>query len=1003
MSVTPAMMVSVAAQRSLTMVGRDSELDEAAAVLEDAAKAAGAGAGRRVVLLAGDAGVGKTRLLRALRDRALDRGWQVFAGHCLDFAESALPYLPFSEVLGRFGADRPDLVDAVAAEHPSIARLLPGRRLQPAADESASGDVAQSGGRGEVFDAVHALLDRAAGDEPLLLVVEDLHWADQSTRDMLGFLFTRAFTRPVAIVASYRSDDLHRRHPLRRKIADWSRLPQVARISLAPLRPPHVRALVRELAPDGIDATALSRIVERAEGNAFFVEELVASASCLEEIPGELADVLLVRLDRLDDHARDLVRVASVAGRRVSHDLLSVAAAQDAATFEAGVRQAVEMNILEVSGDRYSFRHALLGEAVYDDLLPGERVRIHAAYVDALVDGTGRGMAAELALHARRANDLDRAVTASIGAGDEAMAVGGPDEAAHHYQQALELLEDPARVERLDIVHSKLVVRAARALVTSGDVLRAAHLLADQVERLGHDAPPLARPRMLSEWADQLCIIETDLDPVAVSAEAVALAPDGESPLRAQILSTHARVLSDQGHADEAEGFAAEALALAERLSLPVLVSEAATTLSGLRVKEVAGTEQELIRSALEKAVVEAAGSGARQAELRGRFLLGRSHQDAGDWDQAARWFASTVEIGERDGVPWAPFVVESRWQLAWIDYLRGDWDTATVLADAARAGEAPEIPHGILAPVRLAISGARGADAIEVLAALRELRRLWEDEGGIAVYSAGVEIELHGLRGDTASALAAYDAVTAVLTRIWGVHFGGRVRLAAQVLGAIARGVSRASAVERASLLADADRARADADGVLAWFREHGDKWGREGIMWADRMAAEHLRVQWLAGAGAGSREDLLDAWASALASTETLGHVPEEARVRASYSQILRLAGDPAAGRDQATAARAIADRLGATALLGDELADVPTPAAAPGGPDRPRAALTPRELEILALVAEGRSNGEIGKQLFISTKTVSVHVSNILGKLTAGSRTEAAAIARRENLLP
>ena len=162
----------------------------------------------------------------------------------------------------------------------------------------------------------------------------------------------------------------------------------------------------------------------------------------------------------------------------------------------------------------------------------------------------------------------------------------------------------------------------------------------------------------------------------------------------------------------------------------------------------------------------------------------------------------------------------------------------------------------------------------------------------------------------------------------------------------------------------------------------------------------ADDLLGLHVAGRDAGSRDDLLEAWASALASTEALGHVPEEARVRASYSQILRLAGDPAAGRAQADTARAIAARLGAPSLLGDELADDPAPVTAPAGP---KAALTPRELEILALVAEGRSNGEIGKQLFISTKTVSVHVSTILGKLAASSRTEAAAIARRENLLP
>ncbi|NHA01436.1 AAA family ATPase [Nocardioides sp. W3-2-3] len=228
------------------MVGRDAELAEATSVLDDAVRAAETGSPQRVLLLSGDAGVGKTRLLRSLRDHAHDAGWQVLAGHCLDFADSALPYLPFSEVLGRIATEHPALVDAVATDHPALTRLQPGRRTRSAGEDDPGGEVGHAPDRGDIFVAVHALLEAVAAEAPVLLVVEDLHWADQSTRDMLGFLFTRAFARPVAIVASYRSDDLHRRHPLRRQVAEWSRLPQVSRLALNPLSEDSVRALVRE-------------------------------------------------------------------------------------------------------------------------------------------------------------------------------------------------------------------------------------------------------------------------------------------------------------------------------------------------------------------------------------------------------------------------------------------------------------------------------------------------------------------------------------------------------------------------------------------------------------------------------------------------------------------------------------------------------------------------------------------------------------------------------------
>ena len=242
----------------------------------------------------------------------------------------------------------------------------------------------------------------------------------------------------------------------------------------------------------------LSEIVRRAEGNAFFVEELVgAAAQPGSWVPDDLADVLLVRLDRLNEAARQVVRVASVAGRKVAHDLLVAASGLGAAELEEGLRQAVEMNLLVPGDGTYSFRHALLGEAVYDDLLPGERVRLHAQYAEALSEGMGRGTAAELARHARLAHDLDTALDASIRAGDEAMAVAGPDEAAHHYEQALELLADPARRATCEIDLSKLAVSAAEALTTSGQPTRAAKVLAEQLDA----ARPPTRPRRLAGQA----------------------------------------------------------------------------------------------------------------------------------------------------------------------------------------------------------------------------------------------------------------------------------------------------------------------------------------------------------------------------------------------------------------------------------------------------------------------------------------------------------------------
>jgi DNA-binding CsgD family transcriptional regulator len=981
------MMGTVAVHTSRTLVGRDAELAELAALLGVRATPERPPAG--AVLLSGDAGVGKTRLLGELRDVAEAAGWQVFAGHCLDFGDSALPYLPFSEVLGRLVAELPDVVDSVAEVHPALARLQPGRRVLTS---GASADAATLD-RADLFEAVHEVLEAAAAKAPTLLVVEDTHWADQSTRDLLSFLFTRPFLGPVAVVASYRSDDLHRRHPLRSQVAEWSRLRGVERLQLQPLSAPDVRSLIHELHPEPLTDAEVADIVDRAEGNAFFVEELVGAASDPGRwVPAELADVLLVRLDRLDDEARQVVRAASVAGRRVSHEMLTVVSGLPAAGLDAGLRSAVERNVLVAHERHYVFRHALLGEAVYDDLLPGERVRLHASYAEALRDGRARGTAAELARHARLALDLDAALHASIQAGDEATTVGGPVEAAQHYQLALELLADPRRsVEAADVDVSKLAVAAAEALSSSGHPIRAAALLQEQLRCLGADAPPEWRARMLAVRAQALAVIEPDEDPCDVSAEALSLVPDGMPKLRAKVLATHARMLSSKGRYEEAQAVGLDALALAERLDMNELASDVITTLSGLKKSG----PKEALRAALEEAVARAERTGALQAELRGRVLLGRSFQDWAEFDESERWYRSAIDLALASGIPFAPWAFEGRWQLAWVLRTRGDWDAALELADVP-GQEPPPVGAALLECLRLHLAIARGQ---EVGDGPRALRRYWRKEGMVAISSAGLEIELAGRTGDVAGVLAAYDDVVATMTEIWHEWFSARVRLAATALGALAQAVPALTTSERAAVGEAAGRLRRDGRTVLERYTDPAEHWGPEGRAWASRLDAEWLRLRWLTDVDAPDQARLVEVWREAEQAFAEFGDVHELARVRVAFAGVLRAVGDTAAAREVGDAARETAHRLGAQPLL-DELRSL--------GGAQVRAdagtvdALTPREREILGLVAEGRSNGEIGRLLFISAKTVSVHVSNILGKLDASGRTEAAAIARRRGLL-
>ena len=975
-------MSCVPALRTTDLIGRDAELEEISSQL--GIRAPGVEPSVRAMLVGGDAGVGKTRVLMSLRDAAVSAGWHVVAGHCLDLADSSLPYLPFSEVLGRVMAEQPDVAGRVLEQHPTLARLQPGRRIR--SSETASGDQALD--RGNVYDAFSDLLATLAEDAPVLVVVEDAHWADESTRDMLSFLFSRPVPG-VALVVSYRADDLHRRHPLRRQVAEWMRLRGVDRLQLEPLADDDVRRLVRALRPGTLSEAEYVSIADRAEGNPFFVEELVGAAGS-GQVPGELADVLLVHLDRLDETTRRVVRIVSVAGRQVSHGLLAAVSDLGSSELEGALRTAVEAHVLVASrGGTYAFRHALLGEAVYDDLLPGERVRLHADFVSALGEGRAVGTAAELAQHARRADDRPVAIRASIEAGEEALAVGGPSEAATHFLDALELI-DTSRVPVADVDAHALVRRCAEALVAAGRVPKAVKVLRARLATLPADASASDRGQLLTAVASALLLTDTTESPRAIAAEAVELLRDGPPKLLARALFVHAESLGNW-RAAEARTIALEALDLAERNDLTSLAVELHTTLAGL---DPAGGEDS--GAGWRAAADRARRAGLIEPELRALYFLGRLHFDRGDLDAAGAVYREVVTRSEVGGLTWSPYPAEARMLLAVALTHQGRLDEAVDLLDVT--GQDPPMIYEWLffAHQMLITIGIRGDTHPR---ALERLREFWGTDGLTAITAGSAEVMRAAAADDPAGALAAYDDVVAAVVPLWHEWFQARLRLAALVIGAYAGAAARQSADEREGAAREVDRLMSDAGRVIDFYAPYEASRGPEYRLWVARRAAEHLRWRWLAQVDPPAADELVAAWRAAEEAALAFGSVPEVAQVRVRLAGVLRAAGDASGARVTADLARETAHALGARPLLAELVALGSAPA-----PSTPvdASVLTPREAEILPLVAEGRSNGEIGKQLFISTKTVSVHVSHILAKLDAASRTEAAAVARRRGLI-
>ena len=353
-----------------TLVGRDAELARLRGLLQDAA------AGRAVTgLVSGDAGIGKSRLVAEAMQIAERDGFTVLCGQCAEIGDS-VPYLPFADA---FRTAPPHIEKAIKAR-PVLSRLLPDGDGQ--AQEADWAGLA----RQQMFGAVLSLLSELAAGSPVLLVIEDLHWADATTRHLVTFLARMLHRERVAIIGTYRTDDLHRRHPLRGVIAELLRLPMVALVELGPLSAAALAEILSNVpnAPLPLSAATLNSLVERAEGNAYYAEELLTASSCADDttggtLPTGLAALLLSRVERVSDAAQQVLRAAAVAGGGAADDLVRAASGLPDDAYEEAVREAAGHQLLAPDGpDGYRFRHALLREAVYGDLMPGERTRLHA-------------------------------------------------------------------------------------------------------------------------------------------------------------------------------------------------------------------------------------------------------------------------------------------------------------------------------------------------------------------------------------------------------------------------------------------------------------------------------------------------------------------------------------------------------------------------------------------------------------------------------------------------
>jgi DNA-binding CsgD family transcriptional regulator/tetratricopeptide (TPR) repeat protein len=996
---------------SRSFVGRAAEL----AALDVALRHASAGQGGAVIV-GGEAGIGKTHLVERFAGLAGAGGAVVLVGACLEFGESGLPYAPFVEALRALVRSvEPERLPALLGPgRAELARLLP-ELASRVAEPTIASELDRSA-PARLFELVLGVLERLGRTQPLVLVVEDVQWADPSTRDLLAFLVRNLRRSRVLFVITARSEDLQRRGGVLPFLAELERHDHVDRLEVASLDRHQLGDQLAALAGGALEPEVVDRIFERSGGNPFYAEQLLAAEPSKGEpgeLPPRLRDVLLARIGRLSEPARDVLRAAAAAGRRIDDRLLVAGLDLPERALHEGLREAVENDILVPvhgpDGDTaYAFRHALLQEVVYAELFTGERIRLHAAFGRSLQNRAGEGAApspAELAFHWDAAREPARALGPTIEAARAAEGVYAYAEAYRHYQRALELWErvpDPARAAGGD--RAALMERAAEAAVMTGQYARAIELGRAALAAVDATADPL-RAGLLHERL-RWFLWEAGERHAAVASVREALRlipPDPPTAGLARALAHLAAVelfASQFGPSREhAEGAVAAARAVGAR-------SEEALALGilGWDVAVLGDVEAGVASFREGKRIAEELGSVEGQALAQANLaaLLDRVGRTEESLAVAREGFEVVRSFGlERTyGGLLAGSAAKALISL-------GRWDEADVVTEEAleRSPSGRAALWLLLNRGRLLATRGLFEEATRLLGEAREIEeRLGGTEYRAALLAAIAELAVwQGRLADCRAAVA--EGVRRADADASGPPDPSLAWLAA--LGLRAEADAAAGARARHD-----DAALADSRALCAAIAARVEGYGRGRMVLAGRTAALialcRAELQRVEGKATGAE------WAAVADEFAALDRPFPVAYARYRQAEsILTTRGPRPIAQQSLREAHDVAVRLGAEPLRREvellarqgrlELAAVPASrdAAQESRDANGGLGLTARESEVLQLVAGGWSNQQIADALFISRKTASVHVSNILGKLGVGSRIEAAAIAHRLGL--
>jgi len=949
------------------LVGRTAELARLVAALD----AALAGAGT-TVLVSGEAGIGKTRLVGELAARARTAGATVLTGRCIDLVGSGLPYLAFTEAF----------------------RPLPGSPI-----------AAGSADMRPLFEQVRLFVAGLAETAPLALLLDDLHWADLSTLDLLSYLAHATAEHRVLIVGTYRTDELRSDAHLRRMATELVRARRAIALHLGPLPAAELAALVERDVGSALPVERKELIVARSGGNPFFAEELCAAAGHGDDaVPGIVREAMLQRLSRLDADARTVLELAAGAGRPVDHQLLRAATGFAPRRLDHALRQAVEHSVLvaDQPPGTLGFRHALLAETVYSTLLPGEREQAHARFATALADRADARSAGELAEHWAAAGRPAEALGASMQAATAAEAMSGRTEALRHLERVIAtwpVVPDAPAIAGASL--ADVLARAADLAHMTGSGPRAAELVRAAIDLVDAAADPVLAGLLYERLGTYLLPTGDHASGLAAFRRAVDLVPpEPPTAARVQVLAAFGNALLLGWQHAAAGAACAEAIEVADAIG---------ETRAAFRARDVLAVtmcylgEQDEGARRLRAALDRSPAQATLPDVLRPYVLLSDALTTAGRLEEAVQVAADGLALARRFGIERGVGTVLAS-NAAEAMLAAGRWAEAdAMIAAALRAGGAfwnfhPQRLRALLATWRGEIDvahryladGAGAAtqpNAAHYYYCLVAELALWEGRIADAVSAVGT-----GLRA------AATDESTFL-----------QVQLCALGLRALADRAQLAAAGADHTTL---DRARNEAGRLLRSARRAA---GLAATVSPDAEA-------WLAVAEAEYDRALgtpsPERWQQALVAWQRLGRPYHAAYCGWRAAEAYLSSGSPVSQAiGAARAAYAIGTALGARPLQHElellgrrariDLAATDPAASGPAvvaGPERAAAfGLTAREDEVLALLARGYTNREIADTFTISVKTASVHVSHILRKLGVTSRFQAAELAHRAAARP